>query len=364
MKKFLKLALAVAALTTMFGFASCSNDSSNDSTTNSGAGTGTGTAETAKTITELKYTDAELAGKIFTYKDGGDTKYCLFYNGGCFTVDDKSKFNNIGSLQGNSPSILKFNDKIYKYAKYTRKSGEGLYTTWENDSGTMSFTATGNGSFTYKGTPIAFTFTNDKGNLTLTAPAMGDTKAYYDGTNIYVLNQELTFVENYTPAATNNVFKGKTFASPESKIFFIFGADGKVIFAQEKEKIFTEAYTVTGNDFTFTVAGINKISGSLSGTTLTAGDATHSSGTFTQIVGTNGFGGKSFITADGTKLVVVVSDSLLVMLEQNSDVKKKNYTVQDGKVIGDNLEATLSGKTLTVKVTKGGVHTDILTLIE
>ncbi|EID85959.1 hypothetical protein MSI_03880 [Treponema sp. JC4] len=59
MKKFLKLALAVAALATMFGFASCSNDSSNDSTA---------TTPAATTTTTL--TAADYKGKTFASEDG------------------------------------------------------------------------------------------------------------------------------------------------------------------------------------------------------------------------------------------------------------------------------------------------------
>ena len=82
MKKFFKLCLAVAALATMFGFASCSNDSSNDSTAPAA------TAGTTASVTELKYTDAELAGKIFTSKGGNLSKYYLFYHGSCYSYDD------------------------------------------------------------------------------------------------------------------------------------------------------------------------------------------------------------------------------------------------------------------------------------
>ena len=310
MKKFLKLCLAVAALATMFG----------DSTANSGAGTGTGTAETAKTITELNYTDAELAGKIFTYEDDEDTVFVLFYNGNCYTVDDKSKFDNLSILQGNSPSILKFNDKIYKYAKYTRQSGEGLYTTWENDSGAMIFTATGNGSFALKGQIMAFTFTNDKGNLTLTAPGMGVTKAYYDGTNIYVLNHELTFVENYTPAATNNVFKGKVFVD-EAQIF-AFKSDGKVLWAQKNATFKELTYTVSSDTCT-----TDKFTGSINGTTFTAGDGNPKhTGSFTQITGDNEFGGKAFYTTTPIKAFIVftTNNNVMIAMEGEREFETEN----------------------------------------
>lgn len=304
MKKFLKLCLAVAALATMFGFASCSNGSSNDSTT-------TPATKTVKTTTV----------KI------GDTEYAYTETDGKVDTSDKVTVADDGSI--------------------TVTVADGSKVTISKDGKTITYTDKDGKAYTGQTGGESITLKSEDGKeITATVSSKTEPSA------------------NAAPAATNNVFKGKTFASSESKIFFIFGSDGKVIFAQNKEKIFTETYTVTGNDFTFTVAGQNKISGSLSGTTLTAGDAAHGNGTFAQTSGTNGFAGKSFMTSDGSKIIVFVSDSLLVMLEQNSDVKKKDYTVQDGKVIGDNLEATLSGKTLTVKVTKGGVHTDILTLIE
>lgn len=64
MKKFFKLCLAVAALATMFGFASCSNDSSNDSTTTPAA------TKTVKTTTvkigDTEYSYTETDGKVDT----------------------------------------------------------------------------------------------------------------------------------------------------------------------------------------------------------------------------------------------------------------------------------------------------------
>lgn len=328
MKKFLKLCMAVAALATMFGFASCSNGS--DDTTAAAAATTTATTSAATTAATPETTTAT--------KKTVETK-SITINGVTFT------YTTTDGKVDTSATV-----KVADDGSITVTASDGSKVTLSKDGKTITYTDKNGTSYTGEAGGESITLKSSDGKQ-VSATLKTETKS-------------VPVTPVVTPAATENVFKGKTFTSPENKIFFIFGSDGKVIFAQDKEKIFTETYTVTGNDFTFTVAGQNKISGSLSGTALTAGDAAHGNGTFAQTSGTNGFAGKSFITADGTKLVVVVSDSLLVMLEQNSDVKKKNYTVQDGKVIGDNLEATLSGKTLTVKVTKGGVHTDTATLIE
>lgn len=287
MKKFFKLCLAVAALATMFGFASCSNDSSNDSTTTPAA------TKTVKTTTV----------KI------GDTEYSYTETDGKVDTSDKVTVADDGSItvtvaDGSKVTISKDGKTI----TYTDKDGK-VYTG-----------QTGGESITLK--------SEDGKEITATVSSKTETSA------------------NAAPAATENVFKGKTFASPENKIFFIFGSDGKVIFAQNKEKIFTETYTVTGNDFTFTVAGQNKISGSLSGTTLTAGDAEHGNGTFAQAAGTNGFGGKSFVSSDKTQVIVFVSDSKVVNLRAEKDKLEETYSVDNGKAKGEHFEATISEKTL------------------
>ena len=289
MKKFLKLCLAVAALATMFGFASCSNDSSNDSTAPAAT-------KTVKTTTV----------KI------GDTEYAYTETDGKVDTSDKVTVADDGSI--------------------TVTVADGSKVTISKDGKTITYT--------------------DKEGKVYTGQTGGEsiTLKSEDGKEVAAtVNSKTEPSANAAPAATENVFKGKTFTSPENKIFFIFGSDGKVIFAQEKEKIFTEAYTVTGNDFTFTVAGKNKISGSLSGTTLTAGDATHSSGTFTQIAGTNGFGGKSFVSSDKTQVIVFVSDSKVVNLRAEKDKLEETYSVDNGKAKGEHFEATISEKTLSFK---------------
>lgn len=307
MKKFFKLCLAVAALATMFGFASCSNDSSNDSTT-------TPATKTVKTTTV----------KI------GDTEYSYTETDGKVDTSDKIKVADDGSI--------------------TVTVADGSKVKFSKDGKTITYT--------------------DKDGKVYTGQLGGEsiTLKSEDGKEITATSKTETKSAPVTPTATvsANVFAGKTFASPEGKVFFIFGSDGKVIFAQEKEKIFTEAYTVTGNDFTFTVAAINKISGSLSGTTLTAGDATHSSGTFTHIAGTNAFAGKAFISDDANRLFVVLSDTEVVMASSGAKKYQKiTYTVSGSKITGDGFEATLNGKVLTVKaMTSDGEKTDTVTLVE
>lgn len=305
MKKFLKLCLAVAALATMFGFASCSNDSSNDST-----------AVTTATTKTVKTTTVKI----------GDTEYSYTETNGKVDTSDKVKVADDGSI--------------------TVTNADGSKVTISKDGKTITYTDKDGKAYTGQTGGESITLKSEDGKE-ITATSKTETSA------------------NAAPAATENVFKGKTFTSPENKIFFIFGSDGKVIFAQEKEKIFTEAYTVTGNDFTFTVAGINKISGSLSGTTLTAGDAEHGNSTFAQAAGTNGFAGKSFMTSDGSKIIVFVSDTKVVLGEDSGNFHSIDYTVSGGKATAEGFEATLSGKTLTVKTTKHGTdHTDTGTLVE
>ena len=105
MKKFLKLCLAVVALATMFGFASCSNDSSNDSTT-------TPATKTVKTTTV----------KI------GDTEYAYTETDGKVDTSDKIKVAEDGSItvtvaDGSKVTISKDGKTI----TYTDKDGK-VYT--------------------------------------------------------------------------------------------------------------------------------------------------------------------------------------------------------------------------------------------
>ena len=308
MKKFFKLCLAVAALATMFGFASCSNDSSNDSTTTPAA------TKTVKTTTV----------KI------GDTEYSYTETDGKVDTSDKIKVADDGSItvtvaDGSKVTISKDGKTI----TYTDKNGK-VYTG-----------QTGGESITLK--------SEDGKEITATVSSKTEPSA------------------NAAPAA-GNVFKGKTFVSPDG-MSLIFGSDGNLTAAvkvDEKFNITKQAYTVNGNAFSATIGKMNA-SGTLSGTTLTAGDGDPKHvGTFAQTSGSNEFAGKSFITADGTKLVVVVSDSSLLMLGTGSkEAKETSYTVEGGKVSGKGFEATLSGKTLSIKVTaKDGEHTDTGTLIE
>ena len=306
MKKFLKLCLAVAALTTMFGFASCSNDSSNDSTT-------TPATKTVKTTTV----------KI------GDTEYSYTETDGKVDTSDKVTVADDGSI--------------------TVTVADGSKVTISKDGKTITYT--------------------DKNGKVYTGQLGGEsiTLKSEDGKEITATSKTETKSAPVTPTATvsANVFAGKTFVSDEGKVIFVFASNGKVIFAQNKEKIFTETYTVTGNDFTFTVAGQNKISGSLSGTTLTAGDAAHGNGTFAQTSGTNGFAGKSFMTSDGSKIIVFVSDTKVVLGGDKGNFHSIDYTVSGGKATAEGFEASISGKTLTVKTTNHGEdHTDTGILVE
>lgn len=189
MKKFLKLALAVAALATMFGFASCSNGSSDDST-----GTGGG-ATTPTASIELKYTDAELADKIFSYEGDNGTKYLIFTGGNGYNVSDPDATID-SNTPADSPVIVKYNGNLYKAGKYTRQSGSGLFTTWNPNEGNISFTFNADGTGTAGGSN-SFTFTNNAGVLTMTAGTNSYT-AYYDGNYIYFDPKELTYVKAYT----------------------------------------------------------------------------------------------------------------------------------------------------------------------
>ena len=407
MKKFLKLCLAVAALATMFGFASCSNGSSDDPTTTGGgatakevtvltktitisndvftyktvdgevdtsdenvtvdadgnitikaaagentltisadgtkltykAGTKTyeatvsedddsensepisfenkddptdkveatteedTTKETVVTVTELKYTDSELAGKKFSYTSDGETKYLLFYNGLCYQGEDTN------AITTTKTTIVKDNGKLYKAAKYTRKSGTGLYTTFDDsDGGSMSFNENGTGTVTFGSGSASFTFTNASGVLTLIASGQPNTTFYYDGTHIYMLARELTFVENYPPAATTNSIVGSK--------YYNYGIDNN----NGKIKIKVSTFTIDS-----TSAGTHKsLSTIIKNGAVTENNASGNT-TFTYSVS----GSTINITEDGKTMALAVgADNSL------TDEMNHNFTKFDGEIYG------------------------------
>ena len=308
--------MAVAALATMFGFASCSNGSDDNSALLA--------ASTEKTKTV----------KI------GDTEYVYTEKGGKTETSDKVKV-----------------------------SSDGTVTVTAADGSSITISADGK-KITYKD-KNGKEYTGDFGAESITLKSS-------DGSEITATSK--TETKTTTPAVTTpavtaaaaNAFAGKTFVS-EDGMCFVFGSDGNLISAVKMNKndswifsISKQAYSVTDNKFSATIGKMN-CSGTLSGTTLTAGDGTEGhTATCAQISGTNGFGGKSFISSDGTKLVVFKSDSKVLMLDSGSKkAHEQSYTVSGSKATGDGFEATLSGKSLTVKVTApDGEHTDTGTLIE
>lgn len=317
MKKFFKLCLAVAALATMFGFASCSNDSSNDATapaatkevsvktrtvkigeteyvytetdgkadatdkvkvgedgsitvttadgskvtlskdgktitytdkngkvytgqlggesitlkssdgtevtasaaektekktvpTTTPAATGT-VSEAKMTVTELTFTDSQLADKIFKFQNNGDSgkledRYYLFHGGKCYKDDSvegvKYKVGKYAESDWRTITIIKVGDKLLQGSKATRASGEGLFAKWTtNDGDSMTLKADGTGTMVVHGESVALTFTNDGGLVTLKVTEKNQTMpGYYDGTYLYQAADKnvLHFVENYT----------------------------------------------------------------------------------------------------------------------------------------------------------------------
>ena len=305
MKKFFKLCLAVAALATMFGFASCSNDSSNDSTT-------TPATKTVKTTTV----------KI------GDTEYAYTETNGKVDTSDKVTVADDGSI-----TVTVADGSKVKFSK------DGKTITYTDKDGKVYTGQTGGESITLK--------SEDGKEIAATVSSKTEPSA------------------NAAPAATENVFKEKTFVSDEG-MSFVFGSDGNLTAAvkvDEKLNITKQAYTVNGNAFSATIGKMNA-SGTLSGTTLTAGDGDPKHvGTFAQTSGSNGFGGKSFISSDGTKLVVFANDSKIFYLRNNEKkILNDTYSVNNGTATGAHFKATISEKTLSF--TPEGEAALSLTLIE
>lgn len=117
MKKFFKLCLAVAALATMFGFASCSNDSSNDSTTTPATKEVSVKTRTVK-IGETEYVYTETDGKVdatdkvkvgedgsITVTTADGSKVTLSKDGKTITYTDKNGKVYTGQLGGESITL-------------------------------------------------------------------------------------------------------------------------------------------------------------------------------------------------------------------------------------------------------------------
>ena len=149
MKKFLKLCLAVAALATMFGFASCSNDSSNDST--APAATKTVKTTTVK-IGDTEYAYTETDGKVdtsdkVTVADDGSitvtvadgSKVTISKDGKTITYTDKEGKAYTGQTGGESIT-LKSSDGTEVSATSTTKTE--TKTTTEPAATTNSLTGT------------------------------------------------------------------------------------------------------------------------------------------------------------------------------------------------------------------------------
>ena len=244
MKKFLRLCLAVAALATMFGFASCSNGSSDDSTstnatstdttTTTDTTTGTDSDDTTTTTDTTTETDSgdtttttdttpdtdstdtttttdttletktvsdaaatltiptrsELTGKTFKKYDGGKVKDSYVFSEDTISATDKNgdtwtAYYSEDSGLLDDYTIRKVGDAYYMYDEdkmaSREGSGTGLFTTWKNSKGTMTFNS--DGTMTTSGKSPTGTFVNNSGVITA---KLGKTiTMLYDGTNIY-----------------------------------------------------------------------------------------------------------------------------------------------------------------------------------
>ena len=267
MKKFLKLCLAVAALATMFGFASCSNGSSDDSGTTPASSSST--TKTTVTIGGVEYSTTDGT----TNEDGSIT----------ITKED-----------GSSVTI--------------KADGTIVYIDDEGNE-----------------------YTGEVGGDTLTDES-GNTVAVTSGT------------------VDTNVFKGKVFVD-EAQIF-AFKSDGKVLWAQKNATFKELTYTVSSDTCT-----TDKFTGSINGTTFTAGDGNPKhTGSFTQITGDNEFGGKAFYTTTPIKAFIVftTNNNVMIAMEGEREFETENYTISGSTATAaGGLSATLSGTTLTATSTAG-----------
>lgn len=233
MKKFFKLCLAVAALATMFGFASCSNGSSDDSTANAAAAATTKKVETkTNTINGVKYEYTVTDGKV----DASDSVKVAEDGSVTVTASDGSKV----TLSKDGKTIT-YTDKEGKV--YTGQTGGESITLKSGDGKEIAATVT--------------TKTEKK-----TEPAAPVVNNSYAGTKYYSIGCDnkkgtikikiTTLTIDTTSAGTHNVLSAKIENGVAEKVNdlettpFTYTVSGSAINVTEKGK--TMSLTVGANN--------------------------------------------------------------------------------------------------------------------
>gem|GEM_PF-5352316 len=162
-------------------------------------------SEATASVTELAYDSDTLNNKVFkrTYEDDGEeeTKYHTFKDGKCY---ESSSSDYLGDEDDDDPVITEYNGKIYRSSKATRSSGSGLFATFDDGEEckyTLKSDGTGSIYFYEDSSSLSFTFTNNAGLVTISCTYEGEPFSfvmYYNGENLYDLEDELTFVKNYS----------------------------------------------------------------------------------------------------------------------------------------------------------------------
>ncbi|MCR5126051.1 MAG: hypothetical protein K6B43_12800 [Treponema sp.] len=207
------LAIFAACLVTA-SFVACSDDSNDtpattpttpssgngENTTSDNDGTTGSSAEAKVTVKELAFGSTTLNNKVYSYVDDNDeTCYLTFTGGNCY---ESYSPEDIGVID-NYYTIISYNNKIYVSVPATRTSGSGLFATFTEDyDDDIVFKFKSDGTGTYKTSREAgtFTFTNKAGVVTISYDDGVKEKALYNGTKLYLVNDEdiLTYIGNYS----------------------------------------------------------------------------------------------------------------------------------------------------------------------
>lgn len=158
-------------------------------------------SEATASVTELAYDSDTLNNKVFSYEDEDEVRYLTFTDGKCYKSDSS-----LTDLLNKEKDYLfiSYNNKIYRSHKATRSSGSGLFATFDDGEEckyTLKSDGTGSIYFYEDSSSLSFTFTNNAGLVTISCTYEGEPFTfvmYYNGENLYDLEDELTFVKNYS----------------------------------------------------------------------------------------------------------------------------------------------------------------------
>lgn len=194
MKKITSLLVSAIIAFGIASFTACSNGSGDGSNSSTGG---------VAFVNELSFASPAVAGKLFSCKNNnGSLGYFKFKDGRCYmsySLDNSSSWKDMTST---FKYVAFCNGGMWlSEGKLTRKSGSGLFTTWNTRDGGF-ITVKSNGTIVGKmyGYDVSGFFSNHEGLLRGSLNGNGQTQAivhFYDGIYIHATHTyPLVFIKN------------------------------------------------------------------------------------------------------------------------------------------------------------------------